>query len=81
VRVAQWADGTGVGAVVTSTGISVTGRSTVCHLSAQALASDGDETTIEVLAKFLRATSQICIMDLEATIRIRTGECEEAAIR
>jgi PmbA protein len=46
VRVAQWADGTGVGAVVTSTGISVTGRSTVCHLSAQALASDSDETTI-----------------------------------
>jgi PmbA protein len=46
VRVAQWADGSGVGAVVTSTGISVTGRSTVCHLSAQALASDGDETTI-----------------------------------
>jgi PmbA protein len=45
VRVAQWADGSGVGAVVTSTGISVTGRSTVCHLSVQALASDGDETT------------------------------------
>ena len=45
VRVAQWGDGSGVGAVVTSTGISVAGRSTFCHLSVQALASDGDETT------------------------------------
>ena len=45
VRVAQWGDGAGVGAVVTSTGISVAGRSTFCHLSVQALASDGDETT------------------------------------
>lgn len=45
VRVAQWADGSGAGAVVTSTGISVTGRSTVCHLSVQSLASDGGETT------------------------------------
>jgi PmbA protein len=44
VRVAQWADGSGVGAVVTSTGIAVAGRSTVCHLSVQALAEDGDDT-------------------------------------
>ncbi len=46
VRVAQWGDGSGVGAVVTSTGISVAGRSTYCHLSAQALAEDGGETKI-----------------------------------
>jgi len=44
VRVAQWGDGSGVGAVVTSTGIAVAGRSTVCHLSVQALAEDGGET-------------------------------------
>jgi PmbA protein len=44
VRVAAWGDGSGVGAVATSTGILVTGRSTFCHLSVQALASDGDET-------------------------------------
>ncbi len=44
VRVAQWADGSGVGAVVTSTGIAVAGRSTVCHLAVQALAEDGGET-------------------------------------
>jgi len=45
VRVASWGDGSGVGAVATSTGIAVTGRSTFCHLSVQALATDGDETT------------------------------------
>jgi PmbA protein len=45
VRVAQWGDGSGVGAVATSTGIAVAGRSTFCHLSVQALAADGDETT------------------------------------
>src|SRR5690606_10185963 len=44
VRVAQWGDGSGVGAVATSTGIAVAGRSTFCHLSVQALANDGDET-------------------------------------
>jgi PmbA protein len=44
VRVAQWADGSGVGAVVTSTGIAVAGRSTVCHLAVQALAEAGGET-------------------------------------
>jgi PmbA protein len=44
VRVASWGDGSGVGAVATSTGILVTGRSTFCHLSVQALAADGDET-------------------------------------
>lgn len=43
VRVAQWGDGSGVGAVATSTGIAVAGRSTFCHLSVQALAEDGDE--------------------------------------
>jgi PmbA protein len=45
VRVAQWGDGSGTAAVVTSTGIAVTGRSTFCHLSVQALAEDGGETT------------------------------------
>jgi PmbA protein len=44
VRTAQWGDGAGEGAVATSTGISVFGRSTFCHLSVLALASDGDET-------------------------------------
>jgi PmbA protein len=44
VRVASWGDGSGVGAVATSTGIAVSGRSTFCHLSVQALATDGDET-------------------------------------
>jgi PmbA protein len=44
VRVAAWGDGSGVGAVATSTGIAVAGRSTYCHLSVQALASAGDET-------------------------------------
>jgi PmbA protein len=44
VRVASWGDGSGVGAVATSTGIAVAGRSTFCHLSVQALATDGDET-------------------------------------
>jgi len=44
VRVAAWGDGSGVGAVATSTGILVAGRSTFCHLSVQALATDGDET-------------------------------------
>jgi PmbA protein len=45
VRTAQWGDGAGEGAVATSTGIAVAGRSTFCHLSVQALAGDGDETT------------------------------------
>jgi PmbA protein len=45
VRVAAWGDGSGTGAVATSTGIAVSGRATHCHLSVQALASDGDETT------------------------------------
>ena len=44
VRVAAWGDGSGVGAVATSTGILVAGRSTFCHLSVQALATHGDET-------------------------------------
>ncbi|HLM64532.1 MAG TPA: TldD/PmbA family protein [Acidimicrobiales bacterium] len=44
VRVAQWGDGSGEGAVATSTGIAVSGRSTVCHLAVMALAEDGDET-------------------------------------
>ncbi|MGH9192696.1 MAG: TldD/PmbA family protein [Acidimicrobiales bacterium] len=44
VRTAQWADGAGEGAVATSTGIAVAGRSTFCHLAVQALATDGDET-------------------------------------
>jgi PmbA protein len=45
VRVASWGDGSGIGAVATSTGIAVVGRATHCHLSVQALAADGDETT------------------------------------
>jgi PmbA protein len=44
VRMAPWADGAGEAAVATSTGIAVAGRSTFCHLSVQALATDGDET-------------------------------------
>jgi PmbA protein len=44
VRTAQWADGAGEAAVATSTGIAVAGRSTFCHLSVQALATDGDGT-------------------------------------
>jgi PmbA protein len=44
VRTSQWGDGSGEGAVATSTGIAVTGRSTFCHLSVSALAEDGDET-------------------------------------
>jgi PmbA protein len=44
VRTAQWADGAGEGAVATSAGISVAGRSTFCHLSVLALATDGAET-------------------------------------
>ncbi len=44
VRTAQWADGAGEGAVATSTGIAVAGRSTFCHLSVLALATDGAET-------------------------------------
>ena len=46
VRVAQWGDGSGAAAVATSTGIAVSGRSTFCHLSVQALAeADGETTT------------------------------------
>jgi PmbA protein len=44
VRTAQWADGAGEGAVATSTGIAAAGRSTFCHLSVQALATEGDDT-------------------------------------
>jgi PmbA protein len=44
VRTAQWSDGAGEGAVATSTGIAVAGRSTFCNLSVLALASDGAET-------------------------------------
>ena len=44
VRTAQWADGAGEGAVATSTGVAVAGRSTFCHLSVQALATEGDDT-------------------------------------
>jgi PmbA protein len=44
VRTAQWSDGAGQGAVATSTGIAVAGRSTFCNLSVLALASEGAET-------------------------------------
>jgi PmbA protein len=44
VRTAQWSDGAGEGAVATSTGIAVAGRSTFCNLSVLALASEGAET-------------------------------------
>lgn len=44
VRTAQWGDGIGEGAVVTSTGIEVGGRSTGCHLSVSALATADGET-------------------------------------
>jgi PmbA protein len=45
VRTAQWADGAGEGAVATSTGIAVAGRSTFCHLAVQALAGGADGET------------------------------------
>jgi PmbA protein len=45
VRTAQWADGAGEGAVATSTGIAVAGRSTFCHLSVQAIARGADDET------------------------------------
>jgi PmbA protein len=45
VRTAQWADGAGEGAVATSTGIAVAGRSTFCHLSVLALARGADDET------------------------------------
>ena len=45
VRTAQWADGAGRGAVATSTGIAVAGRSTFCHLSVLALARGADDET------------------------------------
>lgn len=45
VRTAQWADGAGEGAVATSTGIAVAGRSTFCHLSVLALARGADGET------------------------------------
>jgi PmbA protein len=44
VRSAQWSDGAGEGAVATSTGIAVAGRSTFCNPSVLALASEGAET-------------------------------------
>jgi PmbA protein len=44
VRTSVWGDGSGEGAVATSTGIAVVGRSTYCHLSVSALAEEGDET-------------------------------------
>ena len=44
VRTSTWGDGTGEGAVATSTGIAVVGRSTFCHLAVQALASADGET-------------------------------------
>jgi PmbA protein len=44
VRTAQWSDGAGEGAVATSTGIAVAGRSTFCNLAVLALASEGAET-------------------------------------
>jgi PmbA protein len=45
VRTAQWADGAGQGAVATSTGIAVAGRSTFCHLSVLALARGPEDET------------------------------------
>jgi nitrogen regulatory protein PII len=46
------------------------------------LVSDDELLNVQkVLSKFLQAQSQMCIMDLETTIRIRTGECEDAALR
>lgn len=44
VRTSAWGDGSGEGAVATSTGIAVSGRSTFCHLSVLALAEEGDQT-------------------------------------
>lgn len=44
VRTSSWGDGIGEGAVVTSTGIEVWGRSTGCHTWVNAIAEDGDDT-------------------------------------
>jgi PmbA protein len=46
VRTAQWGDGMGEGAVITSAGIEVWGRSTGCHLAVSALAEDRGETKV-----------------------------------
>ncbi|MEY2437666.1 MAG: PmbA protein [Acidimicrobiaceae bacterium] len=46
VRQASYGDSAGEAAVATSTGISVWSRGTFCHLSASALARQGDETQI-----------------------------------
>jgi PmbA protein len=48
VRQATYSDGSGEGAVATSTGIEAWGRGTSCWLSVSALAVDGDETKIGV---------------------------------
>lgn len=44
VESSNYGDGASESAVVTSTGISVTSRRTGCHISAYALAGEGDET-------------------------------------
>jgi PmbA protein len=44
VRTAVWSDGMGEGAVASSTGIEAWDRAGTCHVSVQALASDGEST-------------------------------------
>ncbi len=74
VRVSQWGDGSGAAAVATSTGIAVTGRSTFCHLSVQALAEDGGETTTGYGVSVGRGPSDV-------TIDEAAGDAAERATR
>lgn len=74
VRVSQWGDGSGAAAVATSTGIAVTGRSTFCHLSVQALAEDGGETTTGYGVSVGRGRSDV-------TIEEAAGDAAERATR
>jgi PmbA protein len=66
VRTAQWGDGAGEGAVATSTGIAVAGRSTYCTLAVLALASDGDETTTGHGVSVGREPGQIDLVEAAA---------------
>jgi PmbA protein len=74
VRVASWGDGSGTGAVATSTGIAVSGRATHCYLSVQALAADGDETTTGYGVSVGRAPGDV---DLDEA----AGDAVERAVR
>jgi PmbA protein len=63
VRTSQWGDGMGEGAVVTSTGIEVWGRSTGCHLAVSALAEESGETKVGYGVTVGRAPDEIDLDD------------------